>query len=95
MPTYSYQCRECGHQLEEFQPITAEPLVRCPSCDKDGLERIIGGGGGLIFKGSGFYLTDYRKESGKEKPAAAKTDKKGETKDTSPKPSGGEKPAKE
>lgn len=67
MPTYQYLCKNCGHELEEFQSIIETPLVRCPKCGTDTLVRILGTGGGLIFKGSGFYLTDYKKESGKEK----------------------------
>jgi putative FmdB family regulatory protein len=63
MPTYEYKCRNCGHELEEFQSINDPPLVRCPACGMDSLARIMGGGAGLIFKGSGFYLTDYKKQS--------------------------------
>ena len=76
MPTYEYKCSECGHVLEEFQPMSADPLVRCPQCGKDNLRRVLGGGGGMIFKGQGFYLTDYRK--GGNKPAS------GEKKDSTP-----------
>lgn len=61
MPTYQYQCEACGHELEEFQSMTEEPLVRCPSCNGESLVRVLGTGAGLIFKGSGFYLTDYKK----------------------------------
>jgi putative FmdB family regulatory protein len=61
MPTYEYQCKMCGHQLEEFQSISEEPLVHCPKCGTDNLVRVIGTGAGLIFKGTGFYLTDYKK----------------------------------
>lgn len=60
MPTYDYACRACGHRFEEFQSISAEPLAKCPSCRKNKLERLIGTGAGVIFKGSGFYQTDYR-----------------------------------
>ncbi|MEW6509332.1 MAG: zinc ribbon domain-containing protein [Bacteroidota bacterium] len=60
MPTYEYVCKQCGHSFSELQSITAEPLVRCPQCGKDALARAVGAGGGLIFKGSGFYLTDYK-----------------------------------
>jgi len=61
MPTYSYRCTKCGHEFEEFQSITASPITFCPECE--GLvERIITGGAGLLFKGSGFYITDYRNE---------------------------------
>jgi len=61
MPTYQYQCKNCGHALEELQSMSDPPLLLCPSCDTDGLQRIMGTGAGLIFKGSGFYLTDYKK----------------------------------
>lgn len=61
MPTYHYQCRNCGHELEEFQSMTEAVLTRCPACGTDALARSIGAGAGLIFKGTGFYLTDYRK----------------------------------
>jgi len=73
MPTYEYLCRNCGHTLEEFQSITEDPLVRCPKCGKETLARVMGTGGGVIFKGSGFYLTDYKnaKKPGGKKPAEA------------------------
>jgi len=64
MPTYEYLCRACGHTLEEFQSITEPPLVTCPQCKTDNLARVMGSGAGLIFKGSGFYLTDYKKAAG-------------------------------
>lgn len=60
MPTYDYACSACGHRFEEFQSISAEPLKKCPACKKSKLERLIGPGAGVIFKGSGFYQTDYR-----------------------------------
>lgn len=62
MPTYPYRCRACGHEFEEFQSITEEPLTACPKCGGE-IHRVISGGAGLIFKGSGFYVTDYRKDS--------------------------------
>ena len=89
MPTYDYRCSACGHEFEEFQSITAAPLKKCPKCGKNKLDRLIGTGAGIIFKGSGFYETDYRSESYKksaeaEKSAASggsgKTDGKSETK---------------
>jgi|WetSurMetagenome_2_1015567.scaffolds.fasta_scaffold295876_1 putative FmdB family regulatory protein len=61
MPTYEYKCKACGHEMEEFQSITEEPLKHCPHCDTDNLVRVIGTGAGLIFRGTGFYLTDYKK----------------------------------
>ncbi len=66
MPTYEYQCSACEHRFEEFQSITAAPLKKCPACGKRALERLIGTGGGIIFKGSGFYQTDYRTDSYKK-----------------------------
>ena len=85
MPTYQYQCKKCGKELEEFQSITAPPLVRCPKCRTNNLVREIGAGSGLIFKGSGFYHTDYKKESKKEKkPADKKEGKKEDKKEKKP-----------
>jgi len=67
MPTYEYQCRKCGHQFEEYQSIKAEPLVNCPREGCNGrVKRLISAGGGLLFKGSGFYITDYRSEGYKK-----------------------------
>jgi putative FmdB family regulatory protein len=60
MPTYQYKCKYCGHELEEFQSIKDDPLTLCPECNTANLARVMGTGGGLIFKGSGFYLTDYK-----------------------------------
>ena len=74
MPTYDYLCGQCEHQFEEFQLITAKPLTKCPKCKKGRVKRLMGTGGGILFKGSGFYQTDYR--SAKYQ-AAAKGDKPG------------------
>ena len=60
MPTYEYECSKCGFQFEEFQNITDKPLKHCPKCNGN-LRRLISGGAGIIFKGSGFYATDYKK----------------------------------
>ncbi len=73
MPTYEYRCTACEHTFEQFQSITAEPLRTCPQCGKRRLERLLGAGGGIIFKGSGFYITDYRSEAYKK---AAEAEKK-------------------
>jgi len=62
VPTYDYRCKSCGHTFERYQSIIAKPLRRCPKCGK-AVERLIGTGSGIIFKGSGFYATDYRSES--------------------------------
>lgn len=64
MPTYEYQCKACGHTLEEFHSIMDPPLTRCPKCDTDNLVRVMGTGVGLIFRGTGFYLTDYKRSGG-------------------------------
>lgn len=71
MPTYDYVCVKCRHEFEHFQGIKDEPLKRCPKCAKTGVKRQIGGGAGLLFKGSGFYITDYRSEGYK---ASAKSE---------------------
>jgi len=64
MPTYEYVCAKCGHEMEAFQSMKDEPLKVCPACKKKALKRQVGGGAGLIFKGTGFYITDYKKKSG-------------------------------
>ncbi len=61
MPTYDFVCKKCGHTFEQFQPMSAAPLRKCPKCGKLGVKRLIGAGAGLIFKGTGFYQTDYKK----------------------------------
>ena len=66
MLTYEYECLACGHQFEEFQKMTDKPTETCPKC-KGKVQRKISGGGGILFKGSGFYITDYRSESYKKK----------------------------
>ena len=64
MPTYEYQCQKCRHRFSEFQRIVDPPIKDCPKCNKkDCVEQIISGGSGLIFKGSGFYITDYKRKS--------------------------------
>ncbi len=65
MPTYEYKCEKCGHRFEVFQSMTEPPRRRCPKC-RGKLRRLLGGGAGMIFKGSGFYSTDYRSSSYKE-----------------------------
>src|SRR5438093_437679 len=82
MPTYEYHCDRCEHHFDEFQSINDPPLKKCPQCGKPKLRRVFGTGAAVIFKGSGFYQTDYRSESYKQgakadqeaaKPADAKT----------------------
>jgi putative FmdB family regulatory protein len=72
MPTYDYLCDACGHTFEEFQYIKEAPLRKCPECKKMKLRRLIGAGAAIVFKGSGFYQTDYRSESYKKGESAAK-----------------------
>ena len=82
MPTYEYICTKCGHAMEAFQSMKDEPLKQCPACKRRTLKRQVGGGAGLIFKGSGFYITDYKKksgvkpESGETKPASKPAESK-------------------
>ncbi|MEP0847928.1 MAG: zinc ribbon domain-containing protein [Phycisphaerae bacterium] len=83
MPTYDYACDACRHEFEEFQSITAAPLRKCPSCGQPKLRRLIGPGAGVLFKGSGFYQTDYRSESYKK---AAEAEKKPASTDGAAKP---------
>lgn len=82
MPTYEYACPKCGHQFEQFQSMRDEPLKKCPKCARTGVKRLLGAGAGLIFKGSGFYITDYKKSSGG-----------GESKGSTPSAEGKSKPA--
>lgn len=89
MPTYEYECRKCGHLFEKFQPITAAAVKTCPKC-RGRVARVLSGGAGIIFKGSGFYQTDYKKTSHSPHAAEKSGDKKAEAK-TEAKP---DKPAK-
>lgn len=77
MPNYDYVCDACRHKFEEFQSMKAAMLKKCPKCGKNKLRRLMGTGGGVLFKGSGFYQTDYKTTSPKE------------TKKEAPKPDGG------
>jgi putative FmdB family regulatory protein len=70
MPTYDYECDACQHRFEQFQSITAEALRKCPKCGRRKLRRLIGPGAAIVFKGSGFYCTDYRSSSYKKGAAA-------------------------
>jgi putative FmdB family regulatory protein len=72
MPTYEYRCEACRHEFEKFQSITAPPIKKCPECGKNKVKRLISKGAGLIFKGSGFYITDYR-DAGYQEKAKAET----------------------
>ncbi|HEX6747601.1 MAG TPA: FmdB family zinc ribbon protein [Longimicrobium sp.] len=73
MPTYDYRCPECGTEFEKFQKMSDEPVAECPSCGASS-QRLLSAGAGLLFKGSGFYITDYRGEGYKK---AAEADKGG------------------
>jgi putative FmdB family regulatory protein len=84
MPTYEYKCESCGYEFEQFQSITAKPIRKCPKCKKTSVRRLIGIGAGIIFKGSGFYATDYRTDSYKKAAEKEKstTDKSTDKKET-------------
>jgi putative FmdB family regulatory protein len=101
MPTYDYICDDCGHEFEAYEPITAEPRKDCPECSHLAVRRKIGPGAAILFKGSGFYQTDYRSESYKkaakaDKPAdaAAKSSSDSASPSPSPSNSGGSQTAK-
>jgi len=91
MPTYDYVCDGCGHAFELFQSMTEEVKKTCPKCKKKKLRRLIGTGGAIVFKGSGFYKTDYRSESYKKGAAA---DSGGGKSDSGKKSDSGNTPAK-
>ena len=63
MPTYEYECDNCGHAFEKFHSMMDNPIKKCPECKKNKVKRLVGAGAGIIFKGSGFYETDYKKRS--------------------------------
>jgi putative FmdB family regulatory protein len=92
MPTYEYACTKCGYEFEQFQSMKDEPLKKCPKCKKPALKRLVGGGAGLIFKGTGFYITDYKNKSSG---GGEKTGGGGETKSSDTKPASDSKPATE
>lgn len=85
MPTYEYECRKCGHHFEKFQSISASPVKKCPRC-RGAVKRLIGSGAGIIFKGTGFYETDYKRKSGGGDSAKSKSESKsaGESKKETP-----------
>ena len=94
MPTYGYECEACGHRFDEFQSMSEAPLKKCPACGKNKLRREFGTGAAVLFKGSGFYQTDYRSESYKSaakkeqeaaKPSTNGTNGTGGTKGSAPK----------
>jgi putative FmdB family regulatory protein len=91
MPTYDYECDACHHKWELFQSIKAEPEKTCPACNKKKARRLIGSGAGLLFKGSGFYITDYRSKSYNEaaKADSSKSESSSSKPETSAKSDGG------
>lgn len=83
MPTYDYACKQCGHRFEAFQSMKDPLLTTCPQCATESLQRLIGAGAGLVFKGSGFYLTDYKKSgSTPATPSSSGTNGSGSTTST-------------
>ncbi len=80
MPTYDYICDECGHEFEAYESIMAQPQTDCPECKQAKLRRKIGPGAAILFKGSGFYQTDYRSDSYKKAAEADKSSSNGATK---------------
>jgi len=86
MPTYEYVCESCGHRFDEFQSFKDEPLKLCPNCSELTLRRLFGTGAAILFKGSGFYETDYRSDSYKK---AAKAESDSSTKSNDGKPTSG------
>ena len=84
MPTYDYECAACGHEWEDFQQITERPKRKCPACGRLKARRLLGAGAGIIFRGSGFYQTDYRSKEYKES-AKAEKDAASPKKETTPK----------
>lgn len=98
MPTYDYECDACGHTFEAFQSITAPALKKCPKCKKMKLRRLIGTGAGIIFKGSGFYETDYKRKrtrgsSSSSTSPAKKSESKSASSETSSSDSSSDSPA--
>src|SRR3989442_16001712 len=85
MPTYEYECDACKHRFDEFQAMSEKPLTKCPECGKKRLRRLFGTGAAVLFKGSGFYQTDYRSESYKASAKADEPPAKSSSTDTSSK----------
>ena len=86
MPTYDYACRACGHRFERVQSIAASPVRTCPGCGRRRVKRVIGPGGGLLFKGSGFYITDYRSQGYRDKAKSESEAEKPKPKEKADKP---------
>lgn len=94
MPTYEYECDACEHKFEEFQSITADPLTKCPACKKKKVRRLFSTGGGILFKGSGFYTTDYRSDSYKKGASSAEKSSSKSSEKSSSEGKKADKPAK-
>ncbi len=82
MPTYEYRCEKCRKKFELLQRMSEPPVKKCPLCGGGKVERLIGAGAGLIFKGSGFYITDYKKPSASDAAKKSKDEKPKESKET-------------
>jgi putative FmdB family regulatory protein len=93
MPTYEYRCPSCKHEFEKFQRMSDEPVAECPECGAEA-ERKLSGGAGLLFKGSGFYITDYRSDSYKQAAKSEKPESGGGEKKSSGESSSSSKPSK-
>ena len=94
MPTYDYTCQSCGHELEAFQRMSEDPLTMCPACDNPSLKRKIGLGAGIIFKGGGFYETDFKDKKGGSSKASGSSDSTSKESPKAEKSDKAEKPAK-
>ena len=90
MPTYEYRCSACGHELEAFHSMSADPLRLCPACETENLQRLISKGAGMIFKGSGFYQTDYKKSAEPKKEDSSEANKPAAKPAESSQPAGSE-----
>jgi putative FmdB family regulatory protein len=86
MPTYEYRCKSCGYEFEELQSIHDKSLTVCPKCAKPALKRLLSSGAGLVFKGSGFYQTDYKKSNSSTSASSKGTDTKKQGKKSEIKP---------
>ena len=93
MPTYDYECQSCEHRFEKYQAITAKPVRTCPRCGRRKVRRLIGAGAGILFKGSGFYQTDYRSESYRKAAEKDKSGQKGSETGKKPSDETGKKPS--
>lgn len=82
MPTYDYRCEGCGHEMALFQGITEDPIKTCPECEEDKLRRLIGSGAGIIFKGSGFYETDYKRSRSSSSQKSSESESESKPADT-------------